>query len=108
MNKIQIFIFTTKTGKVPFQDWQKKLDPVSRAIIRTRLARIELGNFGDCKPIKNGTGIYEFRIKHGPGYRIYFGKKGTQIIILLVGGDKGSQARDIEKAKKFWGEYKEQ
>lgn len=107
MNMIQIFIFATQSGKKPFLDWQTKLDTKTRAIIKTRLDRITLGNFGDCKIIKNGSGIWEFRIDYGPGYRIYFGKKGTHIIILLVGGDKKSQTHDIEKAKKYWGEYKE-
>jgi putative addiction module killer protein len=60
-----------------------------------------------CKQ-KGGGGVYEFRINYGAGYRIYYGKSGTTIVVLLVGGDKGSQDRDIEKAKRYWLDFKEQ
>ena len=102
MSLIKIVTYTTKTGKIPFFDWQNKLDVQTRAIIRTRLDRIRLGNFGDSKSIKNGNGICELRIDYGPGYRIYFGKKGMLTIILLIGGDKKTQDRDIAKAKQYW------
>lgn len=72
-----------------------------------RLDRIRIGNFGDAKKIQGGSGIWELRIDHGPGYRIYFGKKGTMIIVLLIGGSKKSQTRDIVKAKQYWLEYRE-
>lgn len=108
MKIINIVIYATSTGKQPFIDWKKRLDTKVSAIISARLARIRDGNFGDCKPIKNSGGIYEFRISYGSGYRLYFGKSGTTIVVLLVGGDKGSQNRDIEKAKKYWLDFKEQ
>lgn len=73
-------------------------------IIRSRLDRITLGNFGDCTPIENG--ISELRIFYGPGYRIYFGQYRKNIVILLIGGDKGTQSKDISKAKKYWAEYR--
>ena len=63
---------------------------------------MRLGNLGDTKLIKNGNGIFELRIDFGSGYRIYFGKYNNSIIILLLGGDKKSQTRDIEKAKNQW------
>lgn len=106
-NDIKIVIYVTQTGKAPFTEWIEELDSGDRAIIRSRLARIRTGNLGDCKPIKAGNGVWEFRIAHGPGYRVYFGKKGTTIIVLLIGGDKGSQVRDIAKAKQYWALYKE-
>ncbi|MCF7799896.1 type II toxin-antitoxin system RelE/ParE family toxin [Candidatus Babeliales bacterium] len=105
--EIKIFYYTTRSGKSPFYDWQENLDKNSRAVIRTRLDRVKIGNLGDFKQIKNGCGIYELRISYGPGFRIYFGKKGNKIIILLIGGSKRSQIKDIEKAKKCWLECKE-
>ncbi len=107
MVKIKIVVYSTCTGKSPFYDWQKKLQVNTRAIVRSRLDRVELGNFGDCKPIKGERGLWELRIDVGPGYRIYYGKKGNDVVILLVAGSKSSQVRDIMKAKHYWLEYKE-
>lgn len=81
-----------------FQDWLARLrDRVAQAIILRRLDRLALGNFGDAKSI--GEGVSEFRIDHGPGYRVYFVRRGNTVIVLLCAGDKGSQARDIARAK---------
>jgi len=100
-----ILIFETQEGKCPFTDWLLKLKDVKgRAVIRARLERVRLGNFGDCKGI--GEGIHELRIAYGPGYRVYFGQDGGKIVVLLCGGDKSSQKRDIVKAKLLWTEYK--
>ncbi len=66
-----------------------------------------MGNFGDAKRIKGGEGVLELRISYGPGYRIYFGKDGSTVVVLLIGGDKGSQNRDIAKAKRYWLDYKD-
>lgn len=107
MSLIKILVYTTSSGKAPFFVWLDNLDVKTRAIIKTRLDRISLGNFGDSKPIKNGGGIRELRISYGPGYRIYYGMKGSTLVILLVGGDKKSQARDIIKAKQYWLDVKE-
>lgn len=106
MNPIKIVIYATNTGKEPFSDWENELDKKVRAIVINRLDRIKLGNFGDAKRIKNGNGIWELRIDHGPGYRIYFGKEDTTIVILLTGGSERTQNRDITKAKQYWLEYK--
>ena len=86
-------------------DWESGLSARDRAIVTTRLIRIRRGNFGDCKPIKGRKGIYEIRIDFGPGYRIYYGIKGKKIPLLLCGGDKGTQKKDVEKAKIFWDDY---
>lgn len=107
MSLIKISIYSTSTGKEPFSKWEDGLDKMMQAIVKNRLDRIRLGNFGDAKMIKDGGGIWELRIDIGPGYRIYFGKKGTTIVILLNGGDKKSQERDIEKAKRYWLDYKD-
>lgn len=95
------------TKREPFSDWLDDQDIKVQSIVFARLDRIILGNFGDCKLIKDGEGISELRIDYGPGYRIYFGRKGMDIVILLVGGDKGSQDRDIAKAKRYWRDFKE-
>ena len=79
-------------------------DAKTRAKIDVRLGRLRLGNFGDTKSVSKG--VYELRIHFGPGYRIYYGQEGTKIIILLCGGDKNSQKKDIKKAILFWEEYK--
>ena len=99
-----ILIFETREGKCPFNDWLLNLKDIkARAIIRARLERVKLGNLGDCKSV--GEGIAELRISFGPGYRVYFGQDGVRIIVLLCGGDKSSQRRDIAKAKLLWMEY---
>jgi putative addiction module killer protein len=71
-------------------------DRMTRARIDIRIRRLSLGNFGDVKPV--GAGVSELRIDHGPGYRIYFVQRGTQFVVLLAGGDKGSQSRNIATA----------
>ena len=71
-------------------------DRTARARIDIRIRRLSLGNAGDVKPV--GAGVSELRIDHGPGYRIYFVQRGTQFVVLLAGGDKGSQSRDIATA----------
>jgi len=96
-----IVTYTTKSGIEPFSHWLESLDRTTRSIIRSRLNRVRLGNFGDVKPIQGAVGIYELRITYGPGYRIYFGKECQNIVILLSGGDKGSQLRDIARAKRY-------
>lgn len=98
--------YVTLSGKIPFLQWLNALkDPVTRLRIRRRLDRLELGNRGDCKPV--GEGVSELRLAFGPGYRIYFAEYDAAIIILLCGGDKDSQAKDIKLAKAYWHELKE-
>lgn len=75
-------------------------DEKTRLRIDARLARLRLGNFGDCKSL--GGGIYELRIDVGPGFRIYFGRSGHQVVILLCGGDKSTQRADIKRARQYW------
>ena len=81
-----------------FEAWLLRLrDKVTRAIIVRRIARVASGNFGDVRPV--GDGVSELRVDYGPGYRVYFVRRGERLIVLLCGGDKGSQARDSAHAK---------
>jgi putative addiction module killer protein len=89
-----------------FSDWLKALrDNVAKAKILVRLQRLANGNRGDVKPV--GEGISELRINHGAGYRVYYVRRGEELIILLCGGDKDSQTKDIAKAKKLAGELED-
>ena len=97
--EIAIEYYEATNGKSPYLNWENSLTPKIRASITARIARIRLGNFGDCKSIKGEKSLFELRLQLGPGYRVYFGKKGRKIVILLCGGDKGSQKRDISKEK---------
>ncbi len=104
---IDVLYLEIANGKSPFLEWEKKLDTRFRAIIRIRINRIRLADYGDCKPIKGTPGLYELRVHIGPGYRIYFGRIKETLVIILSAGDKGSQERDINKAKNYWRLYKE-
>jgi putative addiction module killer protein len=90
-----------------FRKWRIRLkDERARALIASRLDRLAYGNAGDVKPV--GQGISELRIDYGPGYRVYFQKRGNIIIILLCGGDKRTQAKDIQTAKRLAAEWSEE
>lgn len=102
--KKQVIFYQVATGKEPFNDWLSDLrDPQTRRRILNRLLRVESGNYGDYKSLKDG--VFELRLDFGPGYRVYFGEDRDTIVVLLCGGDKSSQARDIERAKAYWKEY---
>lgn len=99
-----VIIYADEDGKEPFTDWLDGLrDKQGRKRIETRLLRLEQGNYGDCEPV--GEGVSELRLFFGPGYRVYFGEDAGNIVVLLCGGDKDSQTRDIETAKTYWKEY---
>ena len=101
----QIRLLETDEGNVPFEKWYFSLkDKKTKVRIRRRLDRLELGNLGDTEPV--GEGIYELRLHFGAGYRIYFVKVKNTIIVLLGGGDKSTQQKDINNAKKLWRKYK--
>ena len=81
-----------------YAKWEQSLrDSIARAAITARIVRLSKGNFGDVKPV--GDGVSELRIHYGPGSRVYFQQRGSTIIILLCGGNKKSQTRDIVRAK---------
>ena len=100
-----LFVYRDQNGKEPFTIWLNKLkDAGFRRRILMRLRRLEQGNFGDSKHIKER--LHELRLFFGPGYRIYFGKDDDAIIVLLTGGDKRSQDNDINTALQYWKDYK--
>ena len=100
----ELLTYETEDRKCPFDEWLNGLRDVSaRAIIRKRLNRVRLGNLGNTRSL--GSGVWELKIDFGPGYRVYYGEDGPRIVVLLVGGDKGSQDRDIKNAKEFWEDY---
>ncbi len=96
----EIEYYKTADDKAPFKEWLEGLrDVTGRAKIRVRLDRVRLGNLGDHKQLDGG--VWELRVDCGPGYRVYFAKEGNRIILLLIGGDKGSQKRDIAQANGY-------
>ena len=101
----QVENYVHADGNCPFDDWMDSLrDQRARDIVRARIARVRLGNLGNCEPV--GGGVMELKIDYGPGYRVYFGQVGMKLIILLCGGDKSSQAEDIRRAIDYWEDYK--
>lgn len=98
--------YLSENGASPLADWFDRLDAMAAAKVTVALVRIEQGNFSNAKGV--GSGVQEFRIDFGPGYRIYFGKDGDKLVILLAGGTKKRQQKDIETAKQRWQNYKQQ
>jgi putative addiction module killer protein len=91
-------------GRSPFSRWYKELDDFAATRIRVTLSRIAQGNLSGVKSV--GSGVLEYRINFGPGYRVYFGRDGSNIVILLVGGTKKRQQDDIRAAISYWQDYK--
>jgi putative addiction module killer protein len=95
--------YRTAGDRCPFREWIQSEDGTVRHRVNARIRRIEeTGNYGDCEPV--GAGVYELKLDFGPGYRIYFGIDGDEIV-LLGGGDKSTQSADILKAKDCWEDY---
>lgn len=96
----EIDYYKTEESIAPFREWLKSLRDVNgRAKIRVRLDRARLGNLGDHKHLEEG--LWELRIDYGPGYRVYFAKEKNRLILLIIGGDKNTQKRDIALAKSY-------
>jgi len=101
---IELLEYVTEEGGNPFHVWLNSLkDRVVRARIRVRLNRVRLGNFGDCKSV--GKGVNELRVDYGPGYRVYYGKSETAVVVLLCGGSKKFQTKDIQLAQAYWADF---
>lgn len=100
----EAYLYRFQSGRCPFEEWLESMkDRVGRAKIRARIARARAGNLGKCESV--GGGVFELKIDFGPGYRVYFGEVGAAIIILLCGGDKNSQRKDIKTAQDYWADY---
>jgi len=105
LSKFELLRYQRDNGREPFTEWLNTVrDKVIQARIRERLRRVETGNFGDCEPV--GEGVIELRIHVGAGYRVYFGRYGSALILLLSGGDKRSQSDDIRRAHEHWLNWK--
>jgi putative addiction module killer protein len=100
----KIYLYQTKSNRAPFAEWLESLaDKSTRYRIKERLDRIALGNLGDYKAI--GAGVFELKMSFGSGYRIYFSQEQSSVIILLCGGDKSTQSKDIKNAITYWRDY---
>ncbi|MCG1040621.1 MULTISPECIES: type II toxin-antitoxin system RelE/ParE family toxin [Burkholderiaceae] len=102
---IELLRYRQENGREPLTEWLNGLrDRVAQARVRLRLRQVQAGNFGDCEPV--GEGVLELRVHVGPGYRVYCGRHGNALVILLCGGDKRSQTADIRRAKEYWIDWK--
>jgi putative addiction module killer protein len=101
---IEVRHYLDPNGQSPFADWLIGLDDVASARVITALYRLELGNFSNVKG--GGAGVFEIRCNFGPGYRIYFARDGETVVILLGGGTKKRQGRNIQCAIDCWAEYR--
>jgi putative addiction module killer protein len=101
----QVLLYQTVDGRRPLEEWLAELeaDRLAFVAVQTRIDRLERGLIGDWKSV--GRGVYELRVDYGPGYRIYFGRDGSRIVILICGGYKRTQGRDINLAKTYWSDY---
>ncbi|MCW5604857.1 MAG: type II toxin-antitoxin system RelE/ParE family toxin [Burkholderiales bacterium] len=92
-----VLVYRTREGRLPFDEWLRELrDTNAVARVLAHLGRVRRGNFGDCKSV--GEGVSELRVDYGPGYRVYFRRRGRELVILLAGGDKRTQSKDIRTA----------
>ena len=102
---IELLRYQCDDQREPFTEWLNAMrDRVAQARIRIRLRQVQAGNFGDCEPV--GDGVIELRVHIGAGYRVYCGRHGKSVVILLCGGDKRSQPADIKQARVLWAEWK--
>jgi putative addiction module killer protein len=101
----EIRYYAAPEGRQPFAEWFADLEPVARAKVTRAIVRLEQGNFSSVKSV--GEGVFEYRIDFGPGYRVYFGQDGMTLVVLLTGGTKKRQQRDIEAAHGYWRDYKQ-
>ena len=99
-----LITYEAANGKKPFEEWISGLDGTVAMRIDARINRVAKGNFGDVQPV--GEGVSELRIFFGAGYRVYFAQQEDQLVVLLCGGDKSSQSKDIETAKSYWTDFK--
>ena len=98
--------YQSADGKDPYIDWLNGLsDRMAKARVAVRVQRMAAGNFGDCKPVRDG--VQELKIDHGPGYRVYLSRQGPVLVLLLCGSDKGDQDRAIKQAIDYLNDWKQ-
>lgn len=103
---IELRIYTDTQDRAPFAEWVEGLRDVrARAIIRARLAKVQAGNLGDCKALRDG--VQELRVDYGPGYRVYLSRQGPVVVLLLCGSDKSDQDRAIKQAIAYLNDWKQ-
>lgn len=102
---LEIRYYVAVDGHQPFAEWFADLDPVARAKVVRAIARMGQGNLANVKSV--GEGVLEYKIDFGPGYRVYFARDGKTLLILLTGGTKKQQQRDIDAAITYWKDYKQ-
>jgi len=103
---MEIRIYTDRQAVQPLTVWLEALKDLRvKAHIQARMVRVAAGNFGDCKSLRDG--VQELRIDYGPGYRVYLSRQGPILVLLLCGGDKADQSRDIERAIEYLKDWKE-
>lgn len=101
---MKVVEYLDRSGSSPFGRWFVEIDARAASKVTIAVTRVGQGNLSNVKSV--GSGILEYRIDYGPGYRLYFGRDGDELIILLIGGTKTRQQKDIEAAKAFWLDYK--
>ena len=101
---IEVLLYEQADGRSPVADWFDDLDRQAAAKVTIAIERLRRGNVSNVKGV--GAGVLEFRIHWGPGYRLYLGRDGERLVILLTGGTKQRQDADIERAKTYWADYK--
>jgi putative addiction module killer protein len=101
---LEIRYYISRNGWSPFEEWFADVDATARAKVAASIIRLEQGNLSNVKSV--GEGVFEYRINFGPGYRVYFGRDGEVLLILLTGGTKKRQQRDIRTAIELWTDYR--
>lgn len=102
---LDVRYYLSEDGRSPFEEWFSSVESGARAKVAIAIARLEQGNTSNVKSV--GEGVHEYRLNFGPGYRVYFGRDGATLVILLTGGTKNRQQRDIAKAAALWAAYKQ-
>lgn len=106
LGPVQIRKYELLSGVCPFDQWFDKLTRQDQALVDTRLDRVCLGNFGDANSL--GDGVFELKFRMGSGFRIYYGRSGKQVVLLLCAGNKRTQSQDIASAKRYWLNFKQE
>jgi putative addiction module killer protein len=101
---IDVRLYEKENGRSPFADWFDDLDRQAASKVTIAVERLRLGNFSNIKGV--GAGVQEYRINWGPGYRLYLGRDGETVVLLLIGGTKQRQDDDIKEAQQLWADYK--